>query len=1058
MKGKSKILFALCFAFVLAVAAFGLTACGQSSGSSSGGDNSGGGTTNPPGHTHTMTHYSAKAPGCTESGNVEYWRCRDCKKQFSDSKGVTEIKNVSLSATGHTYSPKWSYNDEYHWHAATCKHTSELKDKQAHALNNGACNCGYKIEGTEGLIYAPFRTGYAVTGYEGTATKVIVPAAYEGKPVLAIGTGTGDGFAYSASVTEIVLPNTIQQIQAQAFSYCTKLQKIEIPSCLNMGDGAFMNCLALTEITLPENCISYGNSLFYGCAALAELTVRGGRITANMLRGCSSLIAAVFGEDVIAIDPLALTYCTKLETLTVARLDGPAYQLFESGTYTIEDAENMLPQSVEGKSRVIGGTTVRWQCPKPDSLWTYGKSSATVNGRYAVLNGDDCKITSWSTYNYYYGSTKVDSWQIPSRATCACYFIPQTLKKVTVTNQQLSLQDEKLANLECELEILNRFPVTKIELEGSSESYIDEYELDSARVKITRSSGEQEYVPLCDVISAADANKFTTVGEHTLTATFGGFTAKLKVILRNHTFDNAEMQSTEFYYDGTAKSLEVSGAPSGTDIKYSGNGQTAVGVYTVTATLTKQYYEPKTITATLTVMQNEYKITYVLGFPNAENPNPATYLATDGIEFVEPAHCNKIFIGWFADPEYKTKITRIPADTRENKIVYAKWETIFTVNGNTVTGLTPKGKENIEKYPDLVIDSEINGVKITAIADKAFYVTPDVSRPSKLSRITSITIPEGVKHIGKNAFVTGDSYYSSRLETVYIPSSVVSIGENAFYHSIKKVYITDIAAWCGIDFANQEANPLSYAKNLYINEVLITDLEIPDSVTSIGDYAFNNCSKLTSITVPNSVTSIGNSTFYNCRNLMRVTIGNGVTRIGMYAFKNCSRLTSVTIPDSVTSIDLGSFYWCSSLTSITIPDSVTSIGDRAFSDCSNLTSIEIPDSVTSIGYRAFSDCSSLTSIIIPNSVTSIGGYAFAGCSSLTSVTIPDSVTSIGNYAFAGCSSLTSITIPDSVTSIGGSAFSDCSKITIYCEAEREPSGWYSSWNISGRPVVWGYKG
>jgi len=713
---------------------------------------------------------------------------------------------------------------------------------------------------------------------------------------------------------------------------------------------------------------------------------------------------------------------------------------------------------VEGKSRVIGGTTVRWQCPKPDSLWTYGKSSATVNGRYAVLNGDDCKITSWSTYNYYYGSTKVDSWQIPSRATCACYFIPQTLKKVTVTNQQLSLQDEKLANLECELEILNRFPVTKIELEGSSESYIDEYELDSARVKITRSSGEQEYVPLCDVISAADANKFTTVGEHTLTATFGGFTAKLKVILRNHTFDNAEMQSTEFYYDGTAKSLEVSGAPSGTDIKYSGNGQTAVGVYTVTATLTKQYYEPKTITATLTVMQNEYKITYVLGFPNAENPNPATYLATDGIEFVEPAHCNKIFIGWFADPEYKTKITRIPADTRENKIVYAKWETIFTVNGNTVTGLTPKGKENIEKYPDLVIDSEINGVKITAIADKAFYVTPDVSRPSKLSRITSITIPEGVKHIGKNAFVTGDSYYSSRLETVYIPSSVVSIGENAFYHSIKKVYITDIAAWCGIDFANQEANPLSYAKNLYINEVLITDLEIPDSVTSIGDYAFNNCSKLTSITVPNSVTSIGNSTFYNCRNLMRVTIGNGVTRIGMYAFKNCSRLTSVTIPDSVTSIDLGSFYWCSSLTSITIPDSVTSIGDRAFSDCSNLTSIEIPDSVTSIGYRAFSDCSSLTSIIIPNSVTSIGGYAFAGCSSLTSVTIPDSVTSIGNYAFAGCSSLTSITIPDSVTSIGGSAFSDCSKITIYCEAEREPSGWYSSWNISGRPVVWGYKG
>jgi hypothetical protein len=153
--------------------------------------------------------------------------------------------------------------------------------------------------------------------------------------------------------------------------------------------------------------------------------------------------------------------------------------------------------------------------------------------------------------------------------------------------------------------------------------------------------------------------------------------------------------------------------------------------------------------------------------------------------------------------------------------------------------------------------------------------------------------------------------------------------------------------------------------------------------------AFNSCSSLTSITIPDSVTSIGD-----------------------YAFESCSSLTSITIPDSVTSIGDGAFRHCSSLTSITIPDSVTSIGEDAFYDCTSLSSITIPDGVTSIGSNAFSYCSSLTSITIPNSVVSIGGDAFYSCSSLTSITIPDSVTSIGEDAFSSCTSLASITIPN----------------------------------------------
>ncbi len=223
-----------------------------------------------------------------------------------------------------------------------------------------------------------------------------------------------------------------------------------------------------------------------------------------------------------------------------------------------------------------------------------------------------------------------------------------------------------------------------------------------------------------------------------------------------------------------------------------------------------------------------------------------------------------------------------------------------------------------------------------------------------------------------------------------------------------------------------------------------TTYTIPNSVTSIGGCAFENCWNLDSITIPDSVTSIENAAFSNCSNLTRITIPDSVTSIGDRAFYLCSGLFSITIPSSVTSIGDGAFSGQTKLRispknqhftqkggvlfdknkkvlyrypsyksgGYVIPNSVTSIGGDAFKACYNLTSITIPDSVTSIGDGAFSGCDKLTSITIPNSVTSIGEDAFRGCSNLTSITIPDSVTSIGDGAFSGCKNLNSITISD----------------------------------------------
>ena len=167
----------------------------------------------------------------------------------------------------------------------------------------------------------------------------------------------------------------------------------------------------------------------------------------------------------------------------------------------------------------------------------------------------------------------------------------------------------------------------------------------------------------------------------------------------------------------------------------------------------------------------------------------------------------------------------------------------------------------------------------------------------------------------------------------------------------------------------------------------LQSITIPDSVTSIGDRAFENCLSLQSVTIPDSVTSIGDRAFESCYSLQSVTIPDSVTSIGDSAFEDGSSLQSVTIPDSVTSIGRNVFGGCKSLQSVTIPESMTSISDRAFFDCSSLQSVTIPDSVTSIGSNVFGGCKSLLSFTIPDSVASIGDSAFYGCSSLQSVII-----------------------------------------------------------------------
>ena len=271
--------------------------------------------------------------------------------------------------------------------------------------------------------------------------------------------------------------------------------------------------------------------------------------------------------------------------------------------------------------------------------------------------------------------------------------------------------------------------------------------------------------------------------------------------------------------------------------------------------------------------------------------------------------------------------------------------------------------------------------------------------------LTSVTIPNSVTSIGTRAFEN-----CSGLTSVIIGNSVTSVRTRAFYgcSGLTSVHISDIAAWCNIDFEEDNSNPLCNAHRLYLNGQEVKDLLIPNGVTSIGNRAFDGCSGLTSVTIPNSVKSIG-----------------------LGAFEDCSGLTSVHISD------ITAWYNINFSGSYSNP---LRYAHHLYLNGEEVKDFVIPNSVTSIGDNVFSGFSGLTSVTIPNSVTSIGDGAFQNCSGLTSVTIPNSVTSIGDWAFEGCSGLTSVTIGNSVENIGYRAFTSCSELLdVYCYAENVPS-------------------
>lgn len=302
--------------------------------------------------------------------------------------------------------------------------------------------------------------------------------------------------------------------------------------------------------------------------------------------------------------------------------------------------------------------------------------------------------------------------------------------------------------------------------------------------------------------------------------------------------------------------------------------------------------------------------------------------------------------------------------------------------------------------------------------------------------ITSITIGKNLSAIGPSAFFNCDDLNEIKLsdendEYVYVDGCLIRRSDNTLVLGLASAVIPETVVSIG-DYA------FAYRKNL-------SEIAIPSSVTAIGSYAFANCENLKTIEVSQSVKSIQSCVFKSCVSLTKATWRtlvsvpdsvfencsaltdvklSSVAKIGERAFSGCIGLKEIILPQSLTEIGEYAFNK-TALASITLPQSIDKVGNGWFSDCKYLETVNFDGKIKEIGESAFSGCISLKSFEIPSSVVSIGNSAFLGCTSLKNIEIPSSVVSIGNFAFRGCSVLSEVLFNEGLKTIGESAFRAC---------------------------------
>ena len=941
-------------------------------------------------------------------------------------------------------------------------------------------------------------------GYEAfracsTLTSVTIPNSV---------TSIGDyAFSGCSSLTSVTIPNSVTSIGAYAFRECSSLTSVEIPnSVTSIGTYVFSECSSLTSVTIGNSVTSIEESVFEGCKNLTSVTI-GNSVTSigiNAFHGCSSLKSIEFPNSVSSIWASAFNGCSSLKSIEFPN------SVSSIGANAFYGCLNLTSVTIPNSVTSIGKTAFK-KCPIEflyiDCTNIDESLFAEFDSLENLIIGNSVTSIGASAFEGCFFLTSVTIGNSVKSIEKGAFRSCPRLTKVNISD---------LASW-CQI----RFGLEESNpLQNAHHLYLNDEEVVDLKIPNTVNVISPYAFNFCEAIrSVTIPNSVTTIDYHA----FYGCSSLTSVTIGNSVtsigtmafygcpIDFLEIDCRKirewFKNDTSIKNLTI--GDSVTSISnWAFSGCSALTSVTIGNSLTEiggdvfngcSALKNLSLGNSITSIGN-YAFFYCSSLTSVKIPNSVTSIGTKA--FYGCSSLTSVTIGnsvtsieneAFRECQSLKSITIASSDISIR--VDAFWGCPFS-QISLLSQTPPNCYYSFYDFtgtstliiPDnsfmTYLDSEWRGfLKMEDQSGRKYYVgTDDVYsyrfiESSKEAMLvgcniasTNVSIPERVicnlygdetfypvKYIGVSAFSGCD-----KLSQIKLPANLIRVGTKAFSGctALNRVDISDIEAWCKIDFQSKESNPLWYANNLYLNNELITSLHFPSNLSKVKDYTFIGCNTLTNVIIPNSVTSIGNSAFQKCSGLTSMSIPNSVTLIGNSAFQECSGLASVSIPNSVSSIGNSAFQECSGLNSVSIPNSVSSIGDAAFRGCSGLTDLFLPNSILTIGEQAFGNLnlntltfedgpekltltnnlikvktlylgrdftsnlstSNLETLNISSFVKSIPGKAFNN-STLSSVTInPGAEISIEADAFTDCYNLTSILLPEDISEIGERAF------------------------------------